>query len=76
MPPDSWFCFEPWPGHIFLQVAVALMRRMEDRFGRSMDAASEHMAETLIRAWMVGGVSCQVGFLILYVQEGHKVLYC
>ncbi|KAK9810715.1 hypothetical protein WJX73_002083 [Symbiochloris irregularis] len=59
--------------HPGFEVAVALMRRMDDRFGRGTEFNSNHMVETLVRSWAVGGVACQVGFLILYVEEGHHV---
>lgn len=59
-----------WQGFEF---GIALMRRLDNRFGKPMDQAVRHMAVALFNSWRLGGQYCEVGFLILYVSDLQQV---
>lgn len=55
------------------QVAVAIMRKMEVKWGRSASKAAQTMAKSLHARWGVGDAACDNGVLLLLAVEDRQV---
>ena len=57
-----------------LQVAVALMRKMDLRAGESPEEGAARFARQLFDAWGVGDAGCNNGVLLLLALQDRQVL--